>query len=524
MEETYFLLRDKIKEIQNKFLLQNGWQKIYERCPSTEDNSGLIYCCLVANTHIDKYNKDYHWPVLLGQEGKPAVYGGGLYKTYRDEGVEPFLFWKSFSLSDNSISYIDVAEEFILYYNLLEKGNEKQNRTFYYVDDYGELDEVLVVEPNLVKIKTKYLKEYITIRDMHFVICYDYMRLVDGLPQSWDFKFKDELIEGKDIIYSHLIRNDFGKTQSWIMGKVILKPNEIKRTHFDMDNYKYEEFIVGYSQEGELSYENCGNSDENPFTITYFKKEVLDKYYNEPNKYQVDGFSVKSSFFILKIDNNVDSYVPVFLRDLRILSHKEQLHWKQYNIPPTDGMSFSRTYYTTMIEGKWVEKPETVDLFFKYRYNDFNKKWENKFGWNLYKPLSDKDNYLFVSLHQITSNNIKSFCEQTLTIVKLTIDRLNEKEITKGLNLDPKIKGIGKFEKFLEAKGILTLSDMFVFLRNLQNLRSGLIAHSFSESNKDCKKAIDFFKIKDDNLESILEDIFVKSIQTFNSLEKCFEL
>lgn len=175
------------------------------------------------------------------------------------------------------------------------------------------------------------------------------------------------------------------------------------------------------------------------------------------------------------------------------------------------------------LEGQWAEQPETVDLFFKSKYKSFNKKWQEKFGWQLYKPLSKKDEHLFTALHKITTNNVKAFCEQTLTIVKLTIDRLNEKELAKGLDLESKIRGIGKFEKFLESKG-MNVPDMFVFLRNLQNLRSGLIAHTFSESNKDCKKAIEYFGIINSNYIEVLEEIFVKSVFTFNTLEKYFEL
>jgi len=107
--------------------------------------------------------------------------------------------------------------------------------------------------------------------------------------------------------------------------------------------------------------------------------------------------------------------------------------------------------------------------------------------------------------------------------VKLTIDRLNEKELAKGLDLDSNVRGIAKFEKFLESKG-MQIPDMFEFLRNLQNLRSGLIAHTFSESNKDCKIALKYFGIENDNYIKVLEEIFVKSVFTFNTLEKYFDL
>lgn len=523
MKKNYFLFQDKKKEIESKFLIKNGWLKIYENDYENFNDSSRIYCCLISNDIVEKYSKDYNWPLSMGNEGKPSVYGDYTYKSNNEEGIEPFLFYKSFLLQETSLEYIDVAEEFALYFRLYEKGNNKQNRTFYYVNEYGELDEVLTIEPKLIKVKIKYLREYITMRDMSFVICYDFMRLLKKVPSDWDIKHKDELIKENDFIYNHLIRNVFDKTQSWVMGKVFINPNDTKRSHFDLEESKNESFIIGIDDEGELIYENCGETDGNHFKVTYFKKEVLNKYYNDPNKYQVDGFSVSSKFFRLKIDNNVDGYIPVFLTNLRMLPELEQLHWKQYNIPPKEGMNISRTYYKTMIEGQWVEHPETVDLFFKSKYKSFNKKWKDKFGWELYKSLSKTDEYLFTALHKITSNNVKAFCEQTLTIVKLTIDRLNEKELAKGLSLDSNVKGITKFEKFLESEG-MRIPNMFEFLRSLQNLRSGLIAHTFSKSNKKCKKALEYFGIKNDNYAKVLEEIFVKSIYTFNTLEKHFKL
>ncbi|GAB3020815.1 hypothetical protein GCM10027051_27690 [Niabella terrae] len=59
------------------------------------------------------------------------------------------------------------------------------------------------------------------------------------------------------------------------------------------------------------------NAEEHKFFIpVYFKKEVLNKYYNNPQKYQVDGFRVKSNYISVKMDNNNDDYVVVFLNDL----------------------------------------------------------------------------------------------------------------------------------------------------------------------------------------------------------------
>ena len=60
------------------------------------------------------------------------------------------------------------------------------------------------------------------------------------------------------------------------------------------------------------------------------------------------------------------------------------------------------------------------------------------------------------------------------------------------------------------------------FLRRLWDLRSGLCAHSFSNANKKCKEAINYFGLGDNNYVEVARDIFVKSIYTLNTLENRF--
>jgi hypothetical protein len=194
MEKNYFNLEDKIEEIKTNFVQKNGWIKIYESQNDENDSSG-IYCCLISNKRLESYTQDYHWPIHIGSEGKPSVFGDNSYQTYSEEGLEPFLFYKSFSLIEKSISYIDIAEEFILYFKLYEIGSDKQNRIFYYVDDYGELDEVIIIEPKSIRVKLKYLKEYISIREMYFVICYDFMRLQRNIPNDWEIQYGDTMVK-----------------------------------------------------------------------------------------------------------------------------------------------------------------------------------------------------------------------------------------------------------------------------------------------------------------------------------------
>jgi hypothetical protein len=275
------------------------------------------------------------------------------------------------------------------------------------------------------------------------------MRLDKNNLSEMNIEPSDKNYQADNYFYNHFIRPVFfveaGKNQSWIHGKVIIEPDS-KTKGYHFSHNEYAEFITGYDNEGKEISHNCKKEDGKHFILTYFKKEVLDKYYNNPSKYKVDGWRISSNFFSLKIDNNVSDYVPVFLIELGTLPYKEQLHWKQYNIPPQRGIS--NTYYQTMIEGNWAEHPETPDLFFKHKYEQFNLNWEKKFGWKFYKPLSKEDQHLFTSLHIPTSNNVKSFCEQILSLVKITIDRLNEKEFSKNLLAEDGDKGINKLDKF----------------------------------------------------------------------------
>lgn len=519
MELETFLLKDKIKEIEKGFKLNNGWIKIYNKNYLKDEESYGIYCSLIKNNFINNYRYQYNWPINYGYEGKSNVYGDNTYKTYDNDELEPFMFDRNFNIKDRDEKYIDISEEFILYFKLFEDIKDKQNRIYYFVNDYGELDEVLVIASNQVKIKLKYLREYITMRDMYFCISFDFMILLNKIDEDWQIEYIENDFKSDEYYYNHLIRYHFDSYQSWIMGNYFINPYETKGNYLEFDKEKYEDFITGIDDEGNNIFENPLTASKAHFTLTYFKKEVLNKYYNNPNEYEIDGFSISNKFFRLKIDNNLENIVPVFLTDLRILPHSEQLHWKQYNIAIEDKFKISQAFHNTMILGNWHQKSNTVDLVFKEEYSKFNKRWLEKYGWNLYKPLAEEDEYLFKALHLITENNIKSFCEQTLTIVKITIDRINEKEISKGLIIEPNIKGITKFQKFLESKDV-TVPDLFEFLRHLQSLRSGLIAHTFSKANKDCKKAMDYFKINEKDYREIHKEIFINSIKTFNTFNK----
>ncbi len=323
-------------------------------------------------------------------------------------------------------------------------------------------------------------------------------------------------------------KND--KTQSWLLGKCLIGP--IKGFKPSMRSPMsepaiYESFIIGYDSDGkpkeftsdeEKLANYFGKNPDAPHypTPVCFSLDVLNRYYDDPSKYEVGDGSVRcKGFWSLRIDNSLADSVVVFLGDLGKLPHREQLYWKSHNILPQGGMS--STGFRRAFLGQWVD-PDKPDLLFKVRLADFAGKWRKQYGWDLFLPLSESDSHNLESLHiPTTANNAREFDEQLLAIVKITVDSLNEKKLAEGsTSLKERAKSIDKLESFLKSKGH-DLAEMIRFLRNVQLLRSTTVAHRRSSSEN--AKLNEYFEFGTKDLKSVFEDIVIKMIWTFNTLE-----
>lgn len=186
MELSELLFKNEIEWIKNTFT-EKGWITIYhhsgEEYPRT-----LVYPCLVKSSRIKSYRLDTDWGLHPGSEGKPSIVttyrngrGRTQYHSNAEKGLEPFIFSKSFRFAEiEDEKYIDLSEEFVLYFKLFERSKNKQNRTFYFVDENGELEEVVKIDPNNVKVKKKFILEFISIRKMYLAICFDCMIIEKG--------------------------------------------------------------------------------------------------------------------------------------------------------------------------------------------------------------------------------------------------------------------------------------------------------------------------------------------------------
>ena len=268
-----------------------------------------------------------------------------------------------------------------------------------------------------------------------------------------------------------------------------------------------------------------GKNKNSPDYLTpiSFRKEVLKKYYDKPTQYSVsDGYLKCEGLWFMQIDIQ-DNRVVVFLGDLSKLPYEEQKYWRSYNI--TEQAKISRVTRERSFECKFTET-DRPDFLLKKQYKEFNKKWNEKYGWSFFKPLSNNDKHCFDSLRIPLNEEQSEFDTQIQYLVKLFIDSIDVTKIKKTFP--------GKYQK--ESKTIDILDQFFKsqqmraekrieFLKKLQKLRSYGPAHT--KKDQDYEKILSYFKqlegVKNSNSNGeIFSKILIRCVCTINLLTKWF--
>ena len=301
-------------------------------------------------------------------------------------------------------------------------------------------------------------------------------------------------------------------------------------------DYEYLDFIVGTDEYGENKYftsdpnklaNNFGANPDAPHYLTpvFFNKEVLQKYLAHPDMYSIeDGYLRCSGLWGLRMDNHHKKHVIVYLGDLgKDLPHSEQQHWKNYNINSTG--KISDTKFKRDFLGLFANA-EISDLKFKSVFQKFQNEWYNNFGWYLFLPLTPGDKYNFENIHIPIVNTQDEFDHLILSLVKVIIDSINEKEIKKLIKnpFDKKtgneLKGsISKLERLFDENNLPGYSSHIEFLRNLQDLRSSGTGHRKGSKYDKTSKV---FELDGNNFIDVFDLILEKIIDFLNYLTKTF--
>jgi hypothetical protein len=282
------------------------------------------------------------------------------------------------------------------------------------------------------------------------------------------------------------------------------------------------EFIIGLDEDGD-EIVNTANPDAlanyfgaNPnspdyLTPVHFRKQVLDKYYQQPSKYSVEASILRCGYlWSMYIDNHHDDKISAWLGDLgRQLPYEEQLYWRSYNISSQGGVS--ETYFKNQISVQPTDsgRPEHA---FKQRYYDLKKSCDEYLGWQFLLPLDSNDEHHLQSIRIPATDEQRDFDELILSLTKILIDSLNEKNLNKLIPTDQRgdIKGsIALLEAALNARDIEGSNDHVVFLRKLQSLRSTGAAH---RKGSKYNKIVNDLDVENQSLRTVFDGILCQAL------------
>lgn len=501
--KQYPLCEQRVERLLQKFN-NRGWVTLCDE---------QIFSCLV-NDNVAAKSMTYDTWDINHSEGGPLInkqLDGTFisYSRYSNDEVEPIVMYLENEGRWSEEAFL--AEEFVMYFKLHKEAKGKKEYVYYQVDECGDDVEVARVAGMNLEVKLKYVKEYIAVKKLNLLVFTDEVindtRSINELGGN---KIPWTIIKDSDLIFSYALQEGLGyKTCAVFRGKCILKHNDKDIQHlWKLRDSGYENFIVDADEDGNEIFMSCDENrmpnlftrqGDEPYSLSpvFFKRDVLSKYFQAVDKYSVQDGYLSGPSWGIRIDNDrSDDYVVAALVDLGRMPHREQLHWKSFNVlPPRNG------FYSITTFSRWFDAIPTncsvaPDLVFKQLYIQVNDKWRTKYGWSLFKELAADDQYHFETLHLMgQENDQKEFDGLIQSITKLLIDSLNEKQLVKAIDStkpdvlrflsERNIKelkpsyiqgGITKFECFLISEGLLD-SSVVKLLRKVQDLRSSTVAH-----------------------------------------------
>jgi hypothetical protein len=514
------------------------WQVVYGRITG-ENEEGLVYGALIPSASTAGRMKDHTWDLRAG-DGSPGTsesgHGAALMVKYDRlgflGGVEPLVLCRSFHHGTDG--FRELSEEFRLFHNLYQG---KRRDEYLKTDEAGNPEVVARILPDRVEIRTKEIRQFLSIKEMHFAMQVDISRYSAKPLDELKLSDHSEFHRGPDACFNWGVRpcswRKGDKIHAYFMGKKLLAPlpkEQSGRWPFRETKESFPTFIIGRDndgndveftcEEGKLAnYFGANPGAPHYLTPVHFRPDVLARYYSHADRFSVeDGYLRAGGLWGLRMDNDHADRVVVYLGDLgRDLPSSERDYWRTFNIPP-DGPALSKTAFTRGMRGEFAD-PARSDLAFKNLFPHFREKWRDKFGWDLFLPLDDDDAHHFTTIRIPLQNDQGEFDAQVQSLTKLVIDSLNEAELVKGLAVPAEAKGIAKFQLFLEERKMPDAAKITGFLRNLQALRSTGVAH---RKGSGYEKIAKLFDLENRELKEVAAELFDNSLQMLQSLGRHF--
>lgn len=441
-----------------------GWVTV-SGLTDCERDSRFVFSALASPGSVGELLKDpshevnpswFGIPTFAKSEGRVSFEPNN---SYREVGIylEPFVFERDFHGARPGAS--EVVQDLAMYHDLfLDQGKKA------YVDLAGE--QIVRVPPSGMQVSEKALRDYLAARQMILVLYYDHRRWLEASVSELAGKERLDLYpEAADAKY-RIVAGDAedGGGFSMLLGKRVVRPYAEPR-HRDyvsaLDSPKrYETYEC--VENGEPVEKSCRAEPGRPPTPVFFKRKVLKRYHDSSLCDVHNGTIWHLDLWYIGFRDNGET-VRVWLEDLGMIPHREQLHWKSFNDMPRHPPEI-------------VEAKSECERLLGLRART-NENFERRFGFKLFKELPSGKGA--IGLHDPVSNEESEFNEQILNMAKIFVDGIDGKRLARNAQLDERGKSISNLRQFLTEKGLepSVAEKIAAGFRTVQSLRSTAAAH-----------------------------------------------
>jgi hypothetical protein len=468
----------------------SGWLIIEEHF-FTDAKHGGTGCVLVKPEESAAALKETTWIGRdLGEVGiwNDSRFDNGLQASDRDVAVEFFVHARR--PSGASLPVVEISYPFLWYWDAfptsigwkyLNRAGREQDLIRWERDDDGWKVEVRALE----------FRQFLAAYGRDAIIQLDrvpktnsakFERVDDEFENEWahfDFYAIHDLSMGDRPAFSRLLG------QYRISG---MTNSRVPRFEERRQPRDYPEFIYGVdSNTGQPLAHTCDPDQLGTYfdkdgtrlhylTPVYFKREVLQPYVSEPNRYRVSPSRLSClDLWGLDISFNSAGLVEVYLGDLgRDLPSDEWGHWRSYNVPPEGKMDegrFRRDFLNQLAHSKDV----VGDL--RRARQKAAEISEKLLGAPIWKPLTGDIKSEFGSLIGPLTDDPVSLGAPLLVLTKVLVDGIDPAPLKSHLQTFEKgEQSLRLLQRFAQELG--GVADVTAILRELQGFRSkGGIAH-----------------------------------------------
>ncbi|MCY3949580.1 MAG: hypothetical protein OXF61_10305 [Acidimicrobiaceae bacterium] len=493
-------------QVQGFLATSTYWTDVY-LCEDAVDGL-FLHAVLMPSTCRSEVLAREDWESHVG-DGLPGFWRSGDRVEYarhccaHDDAL-PIVF-----VHDNSGIGPEILPEIVEEFrHMLELRPNSDHTKFHKLISDGSLEPAAEVSESSVRIRTKYLMQYLAARQL------DLVRFMDSRvfhPGDHTAAFADEIgdspCERRGPNYRLRWWCNHGRewgmgdqTLSMMHGKLVIPalPRELSGIWpwNEEDVEEYQEFTIGEDDVGRQVRFTCdpdklgnffgANPDApNYLTPVWFRREVLQKYYADTDKYEVtDGHLWCGGLWSVRIDNdNTDGFVMVWLGDLgRDIPSTERDHWKAHNVVlPRTG---SQTAIRRQLMGQWADAESPVFVF-RQEYSKFRDAWRERFDWDLLCELEGPNAAALDRLRTPLNDTDKEFEDLIKDLHLALVEALNAKQLRAELAGDTKdMKSISLLERWLCELDYPSVENDIGFLRNLNEVRS-LSSHLRSRKHEE---------------------------------------